>query len=75
MLRTVKEAAELLRVSVSSLYAMVATGEIEHHRGRGLGIKISDEQIARYLEKTTRRESEPVERKSDPRPRLRHLRL
>ena len=74
MLRTVKEAAQLLRVSVSSLYAMVATGEIEHHRGRGLGIKISDEQIARYLEKT-RRESEPVERRSDPRPRIRHLHL
>lgn len=74
MLKTVREAAAILRVSVSSIYDMCSRNEIEHHRGRGMGIRISDEQIARYLEKTARREPElPRDRNSRSRPR--HLQL
>lgn len=75
MLRTVKEAAQLLRVSVSSIYAMCASGEIEHHRGKGIGIKISDEQIARYLEKTKQGPKPRLERKARFQPQLKHLKL
>ena len=77
MLRNVKEAAERLNVSVSSLYEMIARREIGHHRGRGLGIKVSDEQIEAYLSATeqTRREPETSRKPSGPRPRLKHLHL
>jgi len=74
MLR-VKQVAERLNLSESKVYELVERGELPHHRFGG-AIRVSEEQVAEYLEATKRerRELEP------PRKRrrgigLRHLRL
>lgn len=73
-LYTVAETAEILKCSESSVYDMIAKKEIGSHRCRG--IKVSDEQIAEYLEETKRERREPESRKPKPRrPQLRHVRL
>jgi excisionase family DNA binding protein len=72
MLR-LKDAAQRLALSTSRLYEMVARGEIGHHRIGG-AIRISEDQLAEYLEvtrqqmKRARDEPKPRQRKP-PRPR------
>lgn len=72
MLR-LKDAAKRLALSTSRLYEMVARGEIGHYRMGG-AIRISEDQLAEYLEATRqqmkreRDEPKPRQRKP-PRPR------
>ena len=74
MLR-VKQVADRLNLSESKIYEMVERGELPHHRFGG-AIRVSEEQIAEYLEETKRERREPEPRKSQPRrPQLRHVRL
>jgi len=71
----VKQVAERLNLSESKVYEMVERGELSHHRFGG-AIRVSEEQIAAYLEETKRERQEPERRKSQPRlPTLRHVRL
>ena len=69
----VREAAERLEVSVSTVYAMVARGKLRCSRvgvGRG-AIRISEDQLAECL-----RANEPAEaRLPSKRTPLKHLRL
>ncbi len=74
MLR-VKQVAERLNLSQSKIYEMVESGELPHHRFGG-AIRVSEDQIAEYLEETKQERREPEPRKSQPRrPQLRHVRL
>ena len=74
MLR-VKQVAERLGLSESKVYEMVERGELPHHRFGG-AIRVSEEQVAEYLESTKRerRETAPP-RIRRRRAGLRHLRL
>jgi excisionase family DNA binding protein len=69
----VREAARLLEVSPSTVYALIAAGRLRCSRvglGRGV-IRISQEQLADYL-----RAAEPAPAQPPaPRARLKHLRL
>lgn len=69
----VREVAERLEVSPSTVYQIIAAGKLRCSRvgiGRGV-IRISEEQLAEYL-----RAAEPVPaRPPAPRARLKHLRL
>ncbi|MSR56018.1 MAG: DNA-binding protein [Gemmataceae bacterium] len=67
--------AKRLNLSESKVYEMVERGELPHHRFGG-AIRVSEEQIAEYLEETKRECREPEGRISQPRrPQLRHVRL
>ena len=74
MLR-VREVAQRLNLSESTVYGLVESGELPHHRFRG-AIRVSEEQLAAYLDltKQERRESAPRIRKPR-RPQLKHIRL
>lgn len=74
-LMTVDQTAERLQVSKSMVYALVESGKLSCHRigiGRGT-IRISDEDLASYLETT--RFCNSAEVKPPRRKRLRHIRL
>jgi excisionase family DNA binding protein len=46
---TVAEAAERLRISQDTVYALVAKGELPHHRiGKGRSIRFSTDDLAEY---------------------------
>lgn len=47
-----KEVAERLRIDISSVYKIAREGKIGSHRLNGGTIRISEEQIADYLEST-----------------------
>lgn len=71
---TVQEAADRLKVSESTIYALVKAGRLRSHRvglGRGV-IRISDSAIVDYLATTV---SEPASEGSNlsRRPRLKHI--
>lgn len=68
----VSDVATRLNCSVSSVYALIESRRLAHHRCPG--IRISEEQLAAYLEQTKREHvtSEPVKAKP-PHPRLRHI--
>lgn len=73
-MHSVTETAEILRCSESTVYGLIESKKIAHHRCPG--IRISDEQIAEYLEETKRERSEPEPRQRQPRlPHLRHVKL
>jgi excisionase family DNA binding protein len=66
-----REAADRLEVSPTTVYALVGAGKLKCHRvgvGRGC-IRISEEHIAEYLGGTTPRAAPPTLRKVN----LRHL--
>jgi excisionase family DNA binding protein len=71
----IKQLAERLGLSLSKCYELVASGEIAHHRIGG-SIRVSEEQLAFYLERT-KREREPIPRRRGTRPRtpLKHITL
>jgi excisionase family DNA binding protein len=74
MLR-VKQVADRLNLSQSKVYELIEAGELPHHRFGG-AIRVSEEQIAEYLEETKhdRHEREPRTQLRRRLP-LRHLRL
>jgi excisionase family DNA binding protein len=73
-LHTVEETAEILKCSQSTVYELINKKEIGSHRCPGL--RISDEMITEYLEKTRREASEPVGKKRPaPRLKLKHVKL
>ena len=51
---TVNEVVAKLKVSRSTIYNLIESGELTHHRfGKGRGtIRISEEQLQQYLEST-----------------------
>jgi excisionase family DNA binding protein len=73
MLR-VAQVAERLNCSVSTAYGLIESGKLGHHRCPG--VRVSEEQLAVYLEKTKREREEPnPAKKKPPRPKLRHITL
>jgi excisionase family DNA binding protein len=70
----VRQVAERLNCSISTVYGLVESGRLGHHRCPG--IRVGEEQLAAYLE-GTKKEKGPVSvsRSSGPRPRLRHITL
>ena len=66
-LHTVAETADILKCSESTVYDLIAKEQLGSHRCPGL--RVSDTQIADYLEKT-RREPTESRRKNPTRPRL-----
>lgn len=73
MLR-VPEVAKRLSCSESTVYDLVESGKLGHHRCPG--VRVSEEQLAEYLEETKRERRAPQPRKLQPhRPRLRHVKL
>ena len=73
----VAEVAERLRCSVSTVYGLIESGRLGHHRCPG--VRVSEQQLAEYVESTkmdAKREREPagISRKNS-RPRLRHITL
>ena len=71
MLHTVKETAEKLNVSETTVYGLVARGSLASHRigvGRGT-VRITQQAIDRYL--TDCRETPPTQ----PGATLRHLKV
>ena len=72
MLR-VPQVAQRLNCSPSTVYGLIESGKIGHHRCPG--VRVSEEQLAAYLEKTKREREDPSPMKSrPPRPQLRHVR-
>ena len=69
----VSDLAKRLNLSESKIYQLVEEGKLAHHRFGG-AIRFSEEQIAAYLDET-RQEPVTVQRRTDPRPRLKHIRL
>ena len=71
MLR-VRQVAERLNCSVSTVYSLVESGKLGHHRCPG--IRISEEQLAAFLE-MTKKDQEATSQPScvNPRPRLKHI--
>ena len=70
----VREVAERLKVSVSKIYELVEKGKLAHHRIDG-AIRVSEDQLADYLEKTKREREEPnIRNRKLSRPQLRFLR-
>ena len=73
MLR-VNQVASRLSCSASTVYALVESGRLGHHRCPG--VRVSEEQLATYLERTKRERGKPDSVKAQPpRPRLRHITL
>ncbi|MFO0818457.1 MAG: helix-turn-helix domain-containing protein [Pirellulales bacterium] len=73
---TIRDVSLRLRVSLSLAYQLVEKGALPHHRIGGC-IRVSETQLAEYLEQTKREreESSPVKGKpSRPRTELKHLR-
>jgi excisionase family DNA binding protein len=68
----VSQVAERLNCSISTVYSLVESGKLGHHRCPG--IRVGEEQLAAFLE-GTKKEQGPV---SPPRstgrcPRLKHI--
>jgi excisionase family DNA binding protein len=70
---TVKDVAERLALSTDKVYDLVAASKIEHHRFGGT-IRITEEQLAAYLESTRQPVRAPMRRASLRRVKFKHLR-
>lgn len=71
MLR-VKEVAARLNLSESKVYELIESGQLPHHRFGG-AIRVSEVQIAEFLDETKRDRREPATRlRARP---LRHLKM
>jgi excisionase family DNA binding protein len=68
----VAQVAERLNCSVTTVYQLIQSGKLAHHRCPG--IRVSEEQLCAYLEKT-RREGEPAAPRKTPdsHHRLKHI--
>ena len=70
----VKAVAERLNCSESTVRSLIARGLLEYHRCPG--IRVSEEQIAEFLEETKREREKQEPRKQKPsRPQLRCVKL
>lgn len=70
----VPEVAQHLNCSVSTVYNLIESGQLPHHRCPG--VRVSEEQITEYLNRTKRGQStERTPVISGVRPRLKHIRL
>lgn len=67
----VGEVAKRLNLSISKTYELIERGELGHYR-LGRTIRVSELQIATYLE-TTKREPIANRAATGSRPRLKHL--
>ena len=73
MLR-IRQVAERLNCSISTVYSLVETGKLGHHRCPG--ISVSEEQLATFLERTKREQDWCRNQgQSNPRPHLKHITL
>lgn len=71
----VKQVAERLTLSASKIYEMIESGELPHHRFGG-AIRVSEEQIVDYMNRTKRERTSAAPAKvAGPRPRLKHIKL
>lgn len=71
----VSEVALRLNLSPSKVYELIDDGELAHHRIGG-AIRVSEEQLAEFLDETKRDRRESRRRRSQPRPPpLRHVHL
>jgi excisionase family DNA binding protein len=73
-LYTIAEAAELLRISRTSCYRLVYSGELAVHRVGG-SLRISHDDLIAYLEFVRVATQKRSRKRTPPRPKLRHLRL
>ena len=66
------QVAERLNCSISTVYSLVESGKLGHHRCPG--IRVSEEQLAAFLERP-KKEQGPVSlpRSAGPRPQLKHI--
>jgi excisionase family DNA binding protein len=74
---TVRRAAEILNVSPNLVYALCATGALEHERygiGRGT-IRISEQALAAFQARSRAVAAPPTLTSSRPTPVLKHLTL
>lgn len=71
----VMEVAERLNCSVSTVYGLIESGRLAHHRCPG--VRVSERQLQEYLDNTKKEAKEERERipfkVCSPRPRLRHV--
>jgi excisionase family DNA binding protein len=75
MLLKVSDVAKRLNLSASKVYQLIEQNRLPHHRLDG-AIRISEEQLAGYLESTRCERTEPQALDSPAfRPRLKHVRL
>ena len=65
----VQQVAQRLNCSVSTVYSLIESGRLPHHRCPG--VRVSEEQINTYLNETKREQLEP----SSPQPKLPRLQL
>ncbi|WP_437207147.1 helix-turn-helix domain-containing protein [Planctomicrobium sp. SH664] len=74
LLWRVSQVARRLNCSVSTVYSLIESGRLEHHRCPG--IRISEEQILAYLEQTKQgRTPRKTKQARINGPRLRHITL
>ncbi len=73
---TVKEVAARLKVSVATVYNLVAQGKLACHRiGTGRGaVRVSEDQLRSFLERTEQKTAGAEPRRPAPRVKLNHLR-
>ncbi len=58
---TVKQVAQRLNVSLSAVYKAIRSGDLEHHRF-GASIRVSEEQLAGFVEETrVRTQPDPLD--------------
>ncbi len=72
----VNQVAGRLNISESKVYELVEGGKLAHHRIGG-AIRVSEEQLAEFLEETKRERSADSDSKKSraSRPRLKHVRI
>lgn len=72
-LMKVSAVAKRLSNSPSTIYALIESGELEHYRCPG--IRVSEEQLARYLQAAERGGQAERPKRPARRPKLNHIRL
>jgi excisionase family DNA binding protein len=69
----VEMVAQRLNNSISTIYALIESGELEHYRCPG--IRVSEDQLGRYLDSSRRGRREARPTPSPRPPKLNHIRL
>lgn len=73
VLLRVSEVAKRLSCSPSTVYSLLDTGQLEHHRCPG--IRVSEKQLAAYLEQTKKGRTPRPQKIRKTRPKLKHITL
>lgn len=73
-LLTVKNVMAMLNISMSKMYHLIESGKMPHYRIDG-AIRISDEQVNKFLEERKREREDSPARQKPPRPQrqFKHL--